>query len=131
MRNLFYAFTIICIVCSCSCDSSIAKDPKQIANEAGFDLPSYTVISQDDNIERGASAWTDYTWRLKLNEPLSKKDIDKLKKLVDKDSNWSYNAESHTYEYNFDEEGERSSYIIISVDEGTVILDYSWWDFFA
>ena len=111
MRNLFYVFTLLAIVCSCSCDSSIANDPKKIADAAGFDLPAYTVMSQDDNMERGASAWTDFTWRLKLNEPLSKEDIDKLNKLVDEEPEWTYNAESHTYQYNHDEEGDRSSYI--------------------
>lgn len=108
-------------------DNRIATDPEKIADEADFDLPAYTVISQDDNMDRPASAWSAYEWVLLLNEPLAEKDIKKLNKLVGKDTHWSYNEKSHTYIYRFEEE-ERYFSIEISINERKVYMDYNWWD---
>ena len=108
-------------------DDSIAQNPKKIADEAGFDLPAYTVIYQNDNMDRAASAWSSYEWKLKVNEPLEKTVIDQLNKLVNEDSNWSYSPESHTYEYSIEEE-DRYFSITINVDESEVHMDYNWYD---
>ena len=61
--------------CIAYSDSAIAENPKKIANEAGWALPDYDVVEQYDNMDRGASAWSQYTWIVKLKEPLSEKDI--------------------------------------------------------
>ena len=108
-------------------DDRIATDPEKIADEADFDLPAYRVISQDDNMERGSSAWSAYEWELQLQEPLSEKDINKLKKLVEKNTEWTYDSDNRTYRYRHEEE-ERYFSIIIDSVEGKVYMDYNWWD---
>ena len=108
-------------------DNRIAKDPSRIAKAAGFDLPSYVVQSQDDNMDRGASAWSSYDWEILLDEPLGEKSLKELEKLVKENSNWTYDSENRTYTYQL-EEDERYSTILIQVDDRTVKLYYTWWD---
>ncbi|MBQ9312656.1 MAG: hypothetical protein IJ213_06375 [Bacteroidales bacterium] len=111
-------------------DGRIAKDPEKIADEAGFDLPAYTIVSKFDNMERHTSAWSNYTWKLQLKKPLSEKDIKNLKKLVEKNAKWTYNPDNHTYDYH-SEENERYLSITIDAVEGKVTMDYEWLDFLA
>lgn len=63
---------MLIVLSSCG-NNRIAQNPSLIASEAGFNLPDYSIISQDNNMDRGASAWSEYSWKLKLNEPLSEK----------------------------------------------------------
>ena len=108
-------------------DNRIAKDPSRIAKDAGFDLPSYVVQSQDDNMDRGASAWSSYEWKILLDEPLGEKSLNELEKLVKKNSHWAFDSEERAYTYEI-EEDDRHSTIIIPVDDRTVWLSYMWWD---
>lgn len=110
-------------------DNRIATDPERIANEANFDLPAYIVVSQNDNMDRGASAWSSYSWDLILKEPLSEKNLKKLDKLVDKDSHWhSYQKDDEkVYIYDIEEE-DRIFSIEINVDKRKVYMYYEWWD---
>lgn len=129
-KFLQYVIAFVMLIFAFSCgDNRIAKNPSSIADEAGFDLPSsYTVISQSDNMDRGASAWSEYTWELKLNEPLPEKSIDELKQLVKKDPNWSYDSSTRIYKYVFAKEDSKNITITINVDTGVVNMVYAWWD---
>lgn len=126
-----FVIAIIVLFSMLTRDNDIATDPSRIADEAGFDLPDYTVVNQYDNMDRGASAWSSYEWELVLNEPLKEKDLKKLDHLVDKDPNWSYSEETRTYSYHLNEDGERYFTIVINANDGKVNMDYSWWDFLS
>ncbi len=76
------ALAMLFLVLGSCGDNRIANNPSSIADEAGLNLPSYTIVSQADNMDRGASAWSEYTWELKLNEPFTTKSIDELNQLV-------------------------------------------------
>ena len=108
-----------------------AKNPSLISNEAGFNLPSYIVVRQTDNMDREASAWSEYSWELKLDKPLSEKNIDELTQLVNKDPNWSYDSSKRIYKYVFEKEGSENITISINVDTGVINMEYAWWDAFS
>ena len=107
----------------------IAKNPEKIVHEAGWTLPSYSVVSQDDNMDRGASAWSSYWYQLQLDEPLSDKDKAKLDKLVAKDSCWQYSPDTKEYHYYLSEE-ERGISIKLNEADKSVIMEYEWYDAF-
>ncbi len=114
-------------------DGRIAKDPERIAAEADFDLPDYVIVRQSDNMDRGSSAWSQYTWKLRLKEPLSDNDLEKLQRLVKKNSYWTYNAAENTYVYLEEGDvinGERSMSVSVHIydDHVTVEMYYCWWD---
>ena len=104
------------------------KNPSVIADEANFELPDYTVISQSDNMNREASAWSSYVWKLKLKNPLSEKEIKQLNNLVEKDQNWTYDSVNHIYIYKYSEEDRKNSRIEINIDTNIVNMEYEWYD---
>lgn len=114
-------------------DERIAKDPKKIAAEAGFELPDYVVVEQTDNMNRSSSAWSDYQWTLRLVEPLTEEQIQHLNTLVTKDRQWSYRPTDRTYVYDTNPalEDDRPVINIHMRADGEVWLEYMWWDFFA
>lgn len=110
-------------------DSMIAENPKKIASEAGFSLPSYDVVSQEDNMDRSASAWSSYQWELKLKEPLSNDQIEELDKLVKKDELWKYDQEAKAYIYNREDlDSDSPSIHIVVHKNGEVYMSYDWYD---
>lgn len=131
--GLVVSFAVLFIVFICGMffyltrDNRIAANPEEIANEADFDLPAYVVVSQNDNMDRGASAWSSYRWELELKEPLSEKSLKELDKLVQKNSHWKYYQEGKAYIYEL-EENERNFSIRINVDKRRVYMYYEWWD---
>jgi hypothetical protein len=129
---LALAFGIVLLVLYVNKDFCIARNPEKIAAEADFELPDYTVVRQSDNMNRSDSAWSDYYWELKLDNPLADKDLAKLKKLVEKNSHWTYNAKENTYSYRYDGDGRG---IVIDVcihgASTSVTMDYNWRDFLS
>ena len=126
--RLSIVFAVLLIAFSSCGDNRIAQDPALIAREANFDLPDYTIIDKSDNMDREASAWSSYSWQLKLNNPLSEKSIEELNKLVKQDSHWSYDSSSRIYKYKFQEEENKTISIEIIVDTLMIYMEYSWWD---
>lgn len=124
---LLFVLFIVCVMASLTRDNRIATDPEAIADEADFDLPAYVVISQDDNMDRGASAWSSYVWELKLKSPLAEDELQELNELVAETPHWRYDSENNIYYFSL-EESERNISIIIDADEARVTLDYYWWD---
>ena len=104
------------------------KNPSLIADKANFELPDYTVISQSDNMNREASAWSSYVWKLKLKNPLSEKEIIQLNNLVEKDKNWTYDSVNHIYIYKYSEEDRENCRIEINIDTNIVNMEYEWYD---
>ncbi|MBQ3657418.1 MAG: hypothetical protein II956_11325 [Bacteroidales bacterium] len=128
-RLLQYVIAFAMLILAFSCGNNrVAKNPSLITDEAGFNLPSYTIVGQADNMDRSASAWSEYSWELKLNEPLSAKSIDELNQLVKKDPNWSYDSSKRIYKYVFVKEDSKNITITISVDTRVINMEYGWWD---
>lgn len=122
--------SLIIIVSACG-DHRTAKNPAAIADEAGFSLPEYSVVSQDDNMDREASAWSEYDYEIKLNNPLSSKQIKELNNLVAKDSHWTYDSAKRIYTYFYSDEESKNIRIDIYVYSNTVKMAYAWYDIFA
>ncbi len=120
---LFIVTFIFSYILDIRLNENIAKSPKKIASEAGFDLPDYLVIHQE---ECYPGTWVSYDWEVSLKEPLSKQDIEKLNQLVKKNSCWSYDKNRKTYKYEIDKGDDGWSNISINVDEKRVELEYSW-----
>lgn len=113
-----------------SIDGWTAESPSRIAKEAGFKLPAYEIVEQYDNMDRTASAWSEYDYKVKLKEPLSDKQIKKLDKLVEKDFRWTAKTENGIitgYEY---EEFTDDKYIVLRIylNENIVTLSFSYRD---
>ena len=119
-----------CALCIFNSDEHIATSPDRIASRAGFSLPDYDVISQDDNMNRTASAWSWYDWSVKTKKPLTDDEIAELKALVAKDDHWTYNAKKNEYSYEKSDK-EVMAMIVVSANDGTIRLNYSWYDMFA
>ena len=109
-------------------DEWIARHPSVIARMAGFSLPAYTVVEKADNMDRVASAWSEYQWELQLKEPLSEKKKKKLDRLVKKDPEWTYQQNEHAYMYDHSGWDDFSYSISVTVAEQRVTLSYYWYD---
>ncbi len=111
-------------------DNIIASSPRFIALRAGLWLPSYTIVEQEDNLDRSSSAWSACDWTVKLNNQMNTDDIDDLKAKMDSDKGWTYDKSHNAYQYRDDSEEQ---YVIITFypDTGIVQLGYMWYDFFA
>lgn len=122
-------------------DNWIARSPNRICKEVGLKLPSYTVLEEGNNMDRDASSWSWYSWRIKLKKPLSEKDIHKLERLVKEDPNWQGSRYGGFIYKNYKEYGEEGYlveydtfispqiYIIIYPDN-EISIKYTWDDFF-
>ena len=122
-------------------DNWTAKSPERICKEVGFKLPSYTVVEKENNMDRGSSAWSWYSWRIKLKKPLSEKDIHQLEKLVKEDTNWK-GSRNDFFEYkNYNDywdggydveiDSSISPQIYIAINSSTDIsIKYTWYDAF-
>lgn len=117
-------------------DNWTARSPERICKEAGFKLPSYTVIDEEDNMERGSSSWSWYYWRVKLKKPLSEKDIQQLEKLVKKDPNWNGSRHEAYFKYqNYSEDPWEDHFlspqISISINSyDDISMRITWYDSF-
>lgn len=135
MRHRFLQLATALLIISVSlvsCDGHrVAINPNTIAHEAHFDLPAYTVVSRDDNMDREASAWSSYTWQVKLNDALSESDIEKLNELVKKDNNWSFDSAKNMYRYHYDEPESKNYFIEIYIDTNIIKMEYNWYDIFS
>lgn len=103
--------------------SNSATNPRQIARKAHLKLPKYEIIYKDDNMDRGASAWSDYYFELKAKKPLEAKYLEKISKRDD----CIKTGDTITIA---SEKEDRSFYIDFIPAEDKIIMDYSFWDAF-
>lgn len=61
--------------------SNRATTPDSIAQRVGMKLPAYEITKAEDNMDRTASAWSDYYYEIVFEEPLSEKYLQKVKLL--------------------------------------------------
>ena len=103
--------------------SNSATNPRQIARKAHLKLPKYEIVDKYDNMDRGASAWSDYYFELKAKKPLEAKYLEKISKRDD----CIKTGDTITIA---SEKEDRSYYIDFIPAEDKIIMDYSFWDAF-
>ena len=99
-----------------------ATTPDQIARKVGLRLPAYRIIMADDNMDRTASAWTDYYYEIQFEEPLSERFLQKLEKLK------NCTRDGDTYKIEKDSPDEWAGYIKLYPEENRATLEYTFRD---
>lgn len=99
-----------------------ASTPEQIARKVGLRLPAYKITKADDNLDRTASAWTDYYYEIQFEEPLSERFLQKLEKLK------NCTRDGDTYKIEKDSPDEWAGYIKLYPEENRATLEYTFRD---
>ena len=96
--------------------------PDSIARKVGLKLPAYQITKADDNMDRTASAWSDYYYEIEFEKPLSEKFLQKVEKL----KNCIY--EGDTYKIEKESPDEWAGYIKLYPEENRATLEYTFRD---
>ena len=99
-----------------------ATTPDQIARKVGLELPAYHITKADDNMDRTASAWSDYYYEIEFQEPLSEKYLQKVEKLK------NCTCEGNTYKIEKESPDEWAGYIRLYPEENKATLEYTFRD---
>ncbi len=94
-----------------------ATTPDAIAKKIGLKLPTYQITKADDNMDRTASAWSDYYYEIEFEKPLSEKFFQKVEKL----KNCSREGNTYTIEKESPDEGAGG--IKLDPDENRATLE--------
>ena len=119
------------LVCLVACNGIHSDSPDSMLKVAGLKIEKYEIEYQDDNLERTASAWDNYTYILKLPTPIDRSLVSRLKELVKTDPNWEYLPEENEYHYEKDKPDDYNLSIYIDLTRATVRLDYYIYDWLA
>ena len=99
-----------------------ASTPDQIAKKIGLRLPTYQIIKAEDNLDRTASAWSDYYYEIQFEEPLSEKYLQKVEKLK------NCSREGNSYKIEKESPDEWAGYIKFYPEENRATLEYTFRD---
>lgn len=99
-----------------------ASTPEQIARKVGLRLPAYKITKADDNLDRTASAWTDYYYEIQFEEPLSERFLQKLEKLK------NCTRDGDTYKIEKESPDEWAGYIKLYPEGNRATLEYTFRD---
>ena len=99
-----------------------ASTPEHIARKVGLRLPAYKITKADDNLDRTASAWTDYYYEIQFEEPLSERFLQKLEKLK------NCTRDGDTYKIEEESPDEWAGYIKLYPEENRATLEYTFRD---
>ena len=99
-----------------------ATTPDAIAKKMGLKLPAYQITKADDNMDRTASAWSDYYYEIVFEEPLSEEFLQKIEKLI----NCTY--EGNAYKIEKESPDEWAGNIILYPEENRATLEYTFRD---
>lgn len=102
--------------------SNQATTPDAIAKKIGLKLPTYQITKADDNMDRTASAWSDYYYEIEFEKPLSEKFFQKVEKLK------NCSREGNTYTIEKESPDEWAGYIKLYPDENRATLEYTFRD---
>ena len=102
--------------------SNQATTPDQIARKVGMKLPAYQITKADDNMDRTASAWSDYYYEIQFEEPLSERFLKKVEELK------NCTREGDTYKIEEESPDEWAGYIKIYPEENRATLEYTFRD---
>ena len=99
-----------------------ATTPDAIAKKMGLKLPAYQITKADDNMDRTASAWSDYYYEIEFQEPLSEDYLQKVERLK------NCSREGNTYSIEKESPDEWAGYIKLYPEENRATLEYSFRD---
>jgi len=99
-----------------------ATTPDQIARKVGLRLPAYQITKVDDNMDRTASAWSDYFYEIQFEEPLSERFLQKVEKLK------NCTRDGDTYKIEEESPDEWAGYIKLYPEENRATLEYTFRD---
>lgn len=99
-----------------------ATTPDSIARKVGLRLPAYEITKAEDNMDRTASAWSDYYYEIQFKKPLSEKFIRK----VEKQKNCT--REGETLIVSDESPDSWSGKVYIYSKENRATLEYEFWD---
>ena len=99
-----------------------ANTPDAIAKKMGMKLPAYQIIMADDNMDRTASAWSDYYYEIQFEEPLSERFLQKVEKLKD------CTRDGDTYKIEKESPDEWAGYIKLYPEDNRATLEYTFRD---
>lgn len=99
-----------------------AATPDAIARKLGIILPPYQITKADDNMERTASAWSDYYYEIIFEDPLSEKFLQKVEKLK------NCMREGNTYTIEKESPDEWAGYVKLYPKENRATLEYTFRD---
>ena len=96
--------------------------PEGIARKAGIRLPAYRVTKAEDNLDRTASAWTNYLYEIEFEEPLTDAFLKKIGKMK------NCNHEGDVYIIEDESPDEWSCLVRIYPEKNTATLEYDFRD---
>lgn len=99
-----------------------ATTPDAIAKKVGLKLPAYQITKAEDNMDRTASAWSDYYFEIEFEKPLSEKYLQTVEKL----KNCIREGNSYKIEKEFPDDW--AGYIKIYPEENRATLEYTFRD---
>ena len=85
-------------------------------------MPAYQIIKAEDNMDRTASAWSEYYYEIEFEKPLSEEYLQK----VEKHKNCIY--EGDTYKIEKESPDEWAGYIRLYPEENKATLEYTFRD---
>lgn len=100
-----------------------ASTPDQIAQKMGLKLPAYRIIEEEDNLDRTASVWTGYYFKIEFEEPLSDRFLRKVAKhkhCIKKDNSYRIKKENPD---------EWAGFIEIYPETNSATLEYTFRDY--
>lgn len=96
--------------------------PDSIARKVGLKLPAYQITKADDNMDRTASAWSDYYYEIEFEKPLSEKYLQKVEQLK------NCIREGNSYIIEKESPDEWAGYIRLYPEENRATLEYTFRD---
>ena len=97
-------------------------------HEAGLKVDDYEIVSQSDNLERGASAWDCYDYSLKIkDDPQALKS--QLDELVAKHENWTF--QDGQYVFNKEKEDSWDLSIYVNLHNSEIHIEYMEYNIFS
>ena len=99
-----------------------ATTPDAIAKKVGLKLPAYKITQADDNMDRTASAWSDYYFEIEFEDPLSEKYLQKVEKLK------NCTRDGDAYKVEKESPDEWAGYIKLYPEENRAIIEYTFRD---
>lgn len=99
-----------------------ATTPDAIAKKMGLKLPAYQITKADDNMDRTASAWSDYYFEIEFEKPLPEMFLQKVEKLK------NCSREGNTYRIEKESPDEWAGCIILYLEENRATIEYTFRD---
>ena len=99
-----------------------ASTPEGIARKVGLRLPAYRVTRAEDNLDRTASAWTNYLYEIEFKKPLTEAFLKKIGKMK------TCTREGDAYIIEDERLDEWSCLVRIYPEKNTATLEYDFWD---